>query len=539
MLAGFFQLFPIASDQLHGQYDLRLVILSWLVAVFASYIALDLVGRLRDTSNTKADILFWLVGGSIAMGAGIWSMHFIGMLSFTIPGLTLRYDLFWTGFSLLVAVLVSGFALYLLKAATLNLMHLLVGGVILGLGIASMHYTGMGGMLITLNIRYLPNLFFVSILIAIFASEAAIWLALKSNQIILKMRNRIKLISAVIMGVAICGMHYTGMAAAIFTPLCGGVPGVGALDPTVLSMSVAAITFVILGVAYFASAYKEASNQQKLETARQLGMAEVAASVLHNVGNVLNSLNVSTNILSEKVNQSKMQSLNDLRTLMHEHKDNLGDFIAKDAQGSQIPRFLDKLTDHWNEEQQAMSGELGMLTKNIAHIKDIISTQQGFRGVKSMEHVIQINDILQEALLITGLDISREIRVEKDYAHLKPILIDKVKMLQIIINLLANAKEAVRASSKPDKLIMIKTSLNDSKTISIEVRDNGVGITPEHVKKIFSYGFTTKQTGHGFGLHMCALSANEMGGSLRVKSDGVEKGATFIFEVPYRIPAKL
>lgn len=123
--------------------------------------------NLNNRNNTKTSSLLWLIGGSIVMGAGIWSMHFIGMLSFTIPGLTLQYDFFWTIVSLLVAIVASSFALSLLKKSIFNIIHLVAGGVILGLPIASMHYTGMAAMLITLNIRYLPGLFLLSIFIAI------------------------------------------------------------------------------------------------------------------------------------------------------------------------------------------------------------------------------------------------------------------------------------------------------------------------------------------------------------------------------------
>lgn len=541
MFSQFFQQWPLPTTHFIGNYDIRLVALSYLVAVFASYIALDLTGRLRDINNTKASSLMWLIGGAIAMGSGIWSMHFIGMLSFTIPGLSLRYDLFWTGLSLLVAILASGFALYLLKSKTIHLQHLIAGGFILGLAIASMHYTGMAGMLTTLNIHYLPTLFFLSIFIAIVASEAAIWLALKSNQVILRMRNRLKIVSAIIMGLAICGMHYTGMAAAIFTPLCGagGVTlGAATLDPTILSMSIAAITFVILGIAYFASTYKEAINQEKLETARQLGMAEVAASVLHNVGNVLNSINVSTNLIAEKVAHSKLDGLENLRTLINDHKQDIGAFITHDPRGSKIPEFLNKLADYWNNEQRMLSDEIIVLTKNIHHIRDIISMQEGLTKIKGFEHIILLDEVISEAILITGLDTANQFIIEKKYEPIKSIITDKVKLLQILVNIFSNAKDALRESSEQRKLIAIKLSKIDKNNIAIEITDNGVGILPKNIKKIFSYGFTTKKTGHGYGLHTCAIAMNEIGGTIRAESKGAGEGATFILEFPYRTPSQ-
>lgn len=530
----FFQTQAIPADQYIGHYDLRLVLLSYMVAVCASYIALDLTGRLRDHNNTPASTLLWLIGGSVAMGAGIWSMHFIGMLSFTIPGLVLQYDFFWTLLSLIVAIIASGFALFLLKQSIINVIHLAAGGIILGLAIASMHYTGMAGMLITLNIRYLPSLFLLSIFVAIVASEAAILLALKSSSVILRLRNRIKIASAIIMGVAICGMHYTGMAASIFTPLCNGVVNnAAALDPTILSMAIATVTFIILGVAFFASSYKEALNQEQFEKARQLGMAEISASVLHNVGNVLNSVNVSAETISEKNSSSKLIALNKLCSLLNEHKENLGEFITQDPRGVKTLEFLNKLSDYWKEEQQSIQDETKILLKNIIIIKDIISTQQNLSKMTEIEQNISLHELLDEALLITGFELKKDIAVEKNYGNIGTIKVDKIKLLQIVVNLLRNAKDALIASSNQNKHLKVKTSLVNNKVL-IEISDNGIGISPANLNKIFNYGFTTKKSGHGFGLHACALAMNELGGEIQVSSEGLEKGATFSLFLPCR-----
>ncbi len=536
MFSEFFQLLPIPKDYLQGSYDLHLVILSYMVALCASYIALDLTGRLRDISNTPSSNLLWLLGGSVAMGSGIWAMHFIGMLSFTIPGISLRYDLFWTGLSLVVAIVASCFALYLLQSTIIRIEHYIAGGIILGLAIASMHYTGMEAMLISLNFRYLPSLFFLSILIAIVASEAALWLALKSNQVVLRLRNRIKFISAAIMGVAICGMHYTGMAASIFTSLC--VPSAitssidKALDPTYLSIGVASVTFAILGIAFLASSYKEALNHQQLEKARQLGMAEISASVLHNVGNVLNSVNVSANSVAEKVSFSKLDGLEKLSALFNENKPNLAEFIQS-ARGAKALDFLNMLAQYWREEQSLVAKEMVRLDKNLALIREIISTQQELSKIASFEQIISINELLDEALLITGISLKREIKLEKHYGKISPLQIDKIKLLQVLVNLLQNARDAVLVSSKQDKMIVITSATVNAYKVRIEISDNGIGILPKDLTKIFSYGFTTKKLGHGFGLHTSALAINALGGEIHVESAGVEKGATFILDIPF------
>lgn len=535
MFAEFFQLGTIPSNQLIGNYDTRLVVLSFLVATSASYIALDLTGRLRDLNNSSLSRLLWLFGGAIAMGAGIWSMHFIGMLSFTIPGISLRYNLFWTGISLLVAIIASGFALYLLQASRVRINHYIAGGVILGLAIASMHYTGMEGLLISLDIHYMPLLFLASIIVAILASEAALWLALKSNQVIYRLRTRIKFVSAVIMGIAICGMHYTGMSASVFTPLCAPTissDATGSIDPTYLSIAIASVTFIILAIAFLASTYKEALNQQQFEKARQLGMAEISASVLHNVGNVLNSVNVSVGTISEKIANSHLDDLEKICSLFNEHKSDLGSFITTDPRGIKSIEYLHKLSKSWHQEQANIFEEINLLNKNLITIKNIISTQQELSKTSEFEQILSISDLIEEAILITGLNLKNEIHIKRHYGKIQPIKTDKVKLLQIFVNLLRNAKESLLESKNPHMVVEITILKMHSNKIKIEISDNGMGIPAKEIRRVFNYGFTTKKTGHGFGLHTSAIAMNSLGGTIKATSPGVKQGAVFHIELP-------
>jgi NO-binding membrane sensor protein with MHYT domain len=539
MIAEIFQTLPVPADNLKGSYDLSLVVLSVLTAISASYIALDLTGRIRDVSNTARATMLWLIGGALAMGSGIWAMHFIGMLSFSIPGLSLHYDLFWTAFSLLVAIFASAFALYLLKIDVLKIEFYIAGGVVLGLAIASMHYSGMEAMLISLQIRYLPGLFFVSILIAVVASEAALWFALKSNQVAIKMRNRVKLISAIIMGIAICGMHYTGMAASVFTPLCATtVAEAGSsLDPSYLGIGVAAVTFVILAIAFLSSNYKESLNQEQFEKSRQLVMAEISASVLHNVGNVLNSVNVSANLVAEKVTNSKLSGLPKLAALFNDNKSNMAEFFD-DARGIKALEYLTMLGKQWYDEQIDLTNEMTRINKNLSLIKEIISTQQELSKTSGYDQIISINELLEEALLISGLYQKKDITLVKEFAKLNPITTDKVKILQVFVNLLRNAKDAVLESGKTSMIITIKTYAINESRIGIQVIDNGVGIGDKNINKIFSYGYTTKPNGHGFGLHTSALAINAIGGKINITSAGLKEGATITLEIPYSKPKK-
>lgn len=252
---NWFQVGPIPQDVITGHYNLSLVALSYAIAVLASYVALDLVGRLREEKNPSAT-LYWLVGGAFTMGAGIWSMHFIGMLSFIMP-MPMGYDLGWTFGSLLVAILVSALALFILRKNEYSVTKLAIGGVCIGLGIVCMHYSGMQGMKEYTQIHYLPGLFLLSIVIAIFAAEAALWLALKSNRGSSQRQFNLKIISALIMGVAICGMHYTGMYAAVFTPLSGSIMNMlgNNIPPYLLAIFIAGMTALIISLALTVSTY--------------------------------------------------------------------------------------------------------------------------------------------------------------------------------------------------------------------------------------------------------------------------------------------
>lgn len=531
MLENFFQLGPIPADQMTGTYNIGLVILSYVVATFASYIALDITGRLRDVSNTQMSITLWLCGGALAMGAGIWSMHFIGMLAFSM-NMPMIYSPSWTALSMLVAVAASAFALIILKAKKIRLFRTILGGIVLGFAIAAMHYTGMHAMTTNMNIHYLPGLFALSILIAIVASEAAIYLALKSTQVLPSVRFRLKFVSAFIMGAAICGMHYTGMAAAVFTHKTHADVLAQGLNPELLSISIAAVTIVILSIAFVISTYKESLNQQLLITAKQAGMAEVAASVLHNVGNVLNSINVSSTLVAEKVKNSKLSSLIELKKLLAKHNNNVNDLINNDPNGQHLSKLLTDLAEYWENEQILLTNETQTLIKNVDHVKSIIASQQDLSRIGEFQQMVLIENIMDEAILITGIENSKQgIQVIKNFNKLKPVMIDKVKLLQILVNLIQNAKDAVTGSSNANKKITFKIKSNASHFI-IEIEDNGIGIAKENLTRIFAYGFTTKEHGHGFGLHTCAVSAKEMGGSLQVTSAGLNKGATFILELP-------
>ncbi|MDP3267889.1 MAG: MHYT domain-containing protein [Legionella sp.] len=262
IFSNWFQIAAIPRDAISGQYDYVLVILSYVIAVLASYVALNLVGRLRAEQDIHAKT-YWLIGGAFAMGAGIWSMHFIGMLAFIMP-MPMEYELGWTLSSLLMAIFASAIALFIIQKENYTITQFALGGLIIGLAISTMHYMGMEGMRLHTNIHYLPGLFFLSIIIGIAASEAAIYLALQSNIGTPGRQFNLKIISSLIMGLAICGMHYTGMAAAVFTPKTAHIMLTSnqAIPPNYLAFFIAGITAMIIGLALIVS-----NNYKKMITA--------------------------------------------------------------------------------------------------------------------------------------------------------------------------------------------------------------------------------------------------------------------------------
>ena len=404
----------------------------------------------------------------------------------------------------------------------------------MGFAIAAMHYTGMAAMTISMNIHYLPGRFTLSILIAIFAAEAALYLAIKSTQVD-KHRFLLKAISALIMGAAICGMHYTGMAAAIFTPLTTMPNMIKGENPDTLSVMIAMVTIFILGIAIAISSFKEALTVKSVKMARASGMAEVASSVLHNVGNVLNSVNVSSSLIKEYIKNIDIVKLDDVNHLIKEHQHDLGTFISSDPRGSRLPGYLNSLAEKWQVEYLSLNAEVDRLDQNIQHIKEIIALQQTFSGIVNFAELISISTVLNEALTLASIDsVQHKITIKKEYETLKATYVDKLKLTQILINLIRNAKDALTESSNKEKFILLKTGSVDENMFFIKVIDNGIGIDAEHQSQIFNYGFTTKKSGHGFGLHSSIIAINEMKGSLTAESGGINQGTTFTIKLPYQ-----
>jgi signal transduction histidine kinase len=273
-------------------------------------------------------------------------------------------------------------------------------------------------------------------------------------------------------------------------------------------------------------------NQKIGDIARSAGMAEVASGVLHNVGNVLNSVNVSASVMREQVRKSKAENLSRLVNLLQQHQDDLAGFISHDEKGKQVPKFISLLSDQLMEERQILFKELDGLANNIDHIKNIISMQQSYAGSYGVREKVKLSDLVEDALKINLQEVNRHnIKLQRHYDETPLIYADKHKLLQIIINLISNAKYALKEKTDEDRLLEIKIYRNGSEAV-VEIHDTGIGIAQDDIQHLFEYGFKRRRGGHGFGLHHSALVANEVGGRIKVYSDGPGQGATFQLFVP-------
>ena len=284
-----------------------------------------------------------------------------------------------------------------------------------------------------------------------------------------------------------------------------------------------------------AEAEREALNSQMVEVSRQVGMAEVATHVLHNVGNVLNSVNVATVMLEKTLRQSRLSNVSRLGAIFKQHANDLSQYLSHDPKGQQIPGYVSQLGQHLDQEQHQMLQELEALAKNVEHIMQIISVQQDVAKSGGLQEELQLQDLLEQSLGINLASLERhQIELERHSAETAPVLVDKHEVLQILVNLIGNAKHAMMARGDGPHQLTVGIGWAEDKadSVRLQVTDNGLGIPPENLTKIFSQGFTTKKEGHGFGLHSSALSAKRLGGSLSAYSEGIGTGATFILDLP-------
>jgi NO-binding membrane sensor protein with MHYT domain len=475
-----------------GTYDPYLVALSILVAVFASYTALDLGGRLAAARGLARRV--WLAAAAIAMGGGIWSMHFVAMLAFIMPT-PMSYDIGLTTLSLVVAMFVTGGGFYVISRHSGSLLRLVLSGIFMGLGIAAMHYTGMAAMREHVDLSYDRIFVALSLIIAIGASTAALWLAFRTTDL------GQKLIAAVVMGLAISGMHYTAMGGTTFAAH-GPVPevhGYPSLDQTNLALAVAGTTFVILASALIASLSEQKRAEEALREAqadlahvtRVTTLGEIAASIAHEVNQPL---------------------------------------AAVVANAEACLRWLDRGTPDLDAARRSVE----WIIDDANRAGEVIRRVRALANKSAVEKApLDINDVVKEVIaLVQGELVSHRVSLRMEFANALPVVpADRVELQQVVINLVMNGIEAMQSVTDRPRELLIRSLQDETQQVLVSVTDCGVGISAENADRLFNAFFTTKTNGMGMGLSICRSIIEAHGGRLWASAN-LPYGATFQFTLP-------
>jgi two-component system NtrC family sensor kinase len=275
---------------------------------------------------------------------------------------------------------------------------------------------------------------------------------------------------------------------------------------------------------------EELQNLQKvaLANARAAGISEIAVGVLHNIGNIINSIGISTEILSDTLKNSKLASMIKVNELLDSHSVDLGSFITTDPRGKALPDFYRKLAMALTEEHKKLKGETKQIVGKIELINSVVRSQQSYAKGQIFSEHLSVRKIVEDLLSMLHSMLARhDVKVIEKFSDVPDIEIDRVKLSHVVVNIIKNAKEAMESKDPKERILEIEIGRGEEGIIFLAISDNGEGISQESLQNIFAHGFTTKSNGHGFGLHFCANSMTEMGGRLMVESKGLGKGAKF------------
>jgi signal transduction histidine kinase len=264
-------------------------------------------------------------------------------------------------------------------------------------------------------------------------------------------------------------------------------------------------------------------------------MAEVASTGLHNVGNVLNSVNVAVNAVHELVVQSSVIVVHQIAELLQGHKENWEYFLTQDSKGRRIPSALVKLGSQLIAEQQAVRKEVEGLIRNVDHVKKIIFSHQVLAKSQSVGESLSVGELLDQAVELSFQPgDAKWVKIQRDYQIVPPAVVDKHQLLQVLVNLLRNAKQAMQLQGGTNHTLSlwVTNMPEECSSVVMTIRDTGIGIAPQNLARMFTRGFTTKQEGNGIGLHSSRLMIQRMGGQLEARSAGVGAGATFTVTLP-------
>jgi two-component system, sensor histidine kinase and response regulator len=483
---------------LTGSYDPLIVALSVVIAVAASYAALDLAGRVAASKGWA--FAAWLVSGSVAMGVGIWSMHFTAMLAFRLP-VAVSYDWPRVLQSFFVAILASTLALYVVSREKMTNASAIASGVLMGSGISALHYMDMLAMRMRADCHFNFILVALSVVFAITFSYSALRLGSHFRDVSVEAWRKIG--SASFMGAGICAMHYTGMAAATFVATGVEPDLTHSVMVSVLGTSAFIIvSLLVLGFAMLSSlvdrrfqaqAFELAlarANMELVRVGRASSLGELAASIAHEInqplGAVVNSANAALRWMA-----SQPPNLEEVR-----------------------------------EATTLTAREANRASEVIAKIRALLKEEPA-----RMERV-DLNEVIREALALAGSDIAKgrtAVKTELS-ADAATVSGDRVQLQQVMLNLISNAIEAMQALQDRPRKLRIK-SATDSKAVNVSVEDTGVGLSQEDPERIFHPFFTTKRDGIGMGLSLSRSIIEAHRGRLWVEPRSPH-GAVFQFSVP-------
>lgn len=283
-----------------------------------------------------------------------------------------------------------------------------------------------------------------------------------------------------------------------------------------------------------AEAQKDEMHRQLLDASRRAGMAELANGVLHNVGNVLNSVNVSADLLGQRLRESRIDGLSRVAELLQRHAADLPDFFASTQKGRALPAYIEQLSVHLRRERDLLVDEAGSLSARIDHIRDIVDRQQSYARSAGVTTTVSVSALAGEAVEMQRIPLQQAgVAVHIDASGEDRCDLDRARVLQILTNVIGNARHAIRDTGRGEGHITIRAE-NAGELLRYRIEDDGVGIEPENLERVFGHGFTTKKDGHGFGLHHSANAATEMGGRLWAESKGLGHGTTLVLELPLR-----
>jgi len=488
-----------ANLPMSRSYDALQVALSVVIAVSASYAALDLAGRV--TAARGRFQLIWLTAGTVSLGIGFWAMHYTGMLAFRLP-MAVRYHWPTVLLSLLVGMLCSGFALMLVsRRRRMGRVYTLLGSVILASGIAALHHTEMKAMRFAGVCHFNSHRMIPSVVLAIGFSVAALWLGFYFRDEPKGMVWR-KLGAASVMGGAIAAMHYSGMAAVSFVPF----PLSPVLSHTVSvsslgALGISTITLLVLGLAVLSCAVDRRFDERKLELA--LSQAQVEVAHLGRVG-LLGELAAS---IAHEVNQPLSG-------------------ITLNA-GASL-QWLSMEPPKLAEARQALSNvqrEAKRASDIIARIRAMLKKVTPERTLVDANEVVgQVLSLVASELTKAGVTVKTELTPGKAYVRG-----DRVQLQQVLLNLVVNAIEAMSATNAPRELL-IKT-LNVGDRVVVQVEDTGPGLDAAQAKHFFEPFYTTKSKGLGMGLSISRSIIESHGGHLSTRPRP-SRGTIFEFTLP-------